>query len=312
MNFAPLGSYRHDDVGSIFGQAIQSATSTNRNYNATTGGQASDTTQLSPLAQILGTLQNVQQSNPSQYQQLTQLIATNLNQTANQSGNSDPANQLTQLASDFTNASTTGNLPNITDLSNVIGTAGDQGYSSGGSTAGQFQEDSLAVQISFSETSINNTAPATSTNNSSTVQSGASQQFQESSLAYQFSFTETSTTSGTETTQPSLLDAQQLIALIAKSLQTAASTAQSSGDSVDAKLLTQLATDFTNALNAEGSANTQSPNNSTSGSQPATQQLQESLQSYQLNFNESSTNGNTANQEAFSLSATNLSLSAVF
>jgi hypothetical protein len=211
------------------------------------------------------------------------------------------------------------------------------------------------VQISFSETSINNAvqnAPAVN-NNARAVQ----QQVQESSLSYQLDLTEISTNyaiqsgspnvGGTASgqpqagNQPSPSGAQQLIGLVAQSLQNAAQTAQVSGSSAVANLLTQLAAYFKNALDAAGQANAQGASDSTgaanggqgyfpaaggdsyggssgsqagssSGSQQALQQLQESLLSYQIDFSESSTNGNATSQEAFSLSATSLSLSAVF
>ncbi len=86
-----------------------------------------DSTQLSPFAQVLGTLQQLQQANPSQYQQVTQQIATNLQQaaqTAQSEGNTTAAGQLNQLAGDFTTASQNGQLPNITDLAQAIGGGG--------------------------------------------------------------------------------------------------------------------------------------------------------------------------------------------
>jgi hypothetical protein len=80
--------------------------------------------QLLPFAQVLSTLQQLQQSNPSQYQQVTQQIATNLQtaaQTAQQNGNTSAAGQLNQLATDFTNASKTGQLPSVSDLAQAAG-----------------------------------------------------------------------------------------------------------------------------------------------------------------------------------------------
>jgi hypothetical protein len=375
MNVPSVAGFLNSGIRSIFGRAIPGANSTNNSFRtsigADAGRQPSDDSQLSPLAQILGTLQQLQQSNPGQYQRLTQVIASNLTQTAQQSGNSVAANQLTQLATDFTNASNTGSLPNIADLANVIGGtggSGDQGVggdSYAGSASQQLQESSLSVQISFSETSITNAVQDAPLANNNPVggaaTSGGSQaqrQFQESSLSYQLNLSEVSTndaiqgaSSNTGATasgqpsagnQPSPLEAQQLIGLVAQSLQNAVQTAQSSGNSTEADLLTQLATYFTNGLNAGGQANTQAPtdataaggsgqhylqgttvdsyggssgNTSEAGSSTGSQvlqQFQESMLSYQINFSESSTNGSTTSQEAFSLSATSLSLSAVF
>lgn len=86
--------------------------------------QKSDQSQLSPFALIVTTLQQLQQSNPSQYQQLTQQIATNLQaaaKTAQADGNTAAAGQLNQLASDFTSASQSGQLPNLQDLAKAGG-----------------------------------------------------------------------------------------------------------------------------------------------------------------------------------------------
>jgi hypothetical protein len=84
--------------------------------------QASDVNQLSPFAELLSTLQQLQQSNPSQYTQLTQQIATNLSAaaTATASGNATAASSLNQLAADFTSASQNNQLPNIQDLAQAV------------------------------------------------------------------------------------------------------------------------------------------------------------------------------------------------
>ena len=82
-----------------------------------------DSSQLSPFARLLSALQQLQQSDPGKYQQVTQQIATNLQnaaQTAESQGNTSVANQLNQLATDFTNASQSGQLPNIQDLAQAL------------------------------------------------------------------------------------------------------------------------------------------------------------------------------------------------
>jgi len=84
----------------------------------------SDNSQLSPFAQLMNTLQQLQQSNPAKFAQVTQQIATNLQsaaQTATSSGNTAAASQLNQLATDFSNASTNGQLPNVADLAKAMG-----------------------------------------------------------------------------------------------------------------------------------------------------------------------------------------------
>jgi hypothetical protein len=72
----------------------------------------------------MSTLQQLQLSNPAQYQQVTQQIATNLQtaaQTATSDGNTTAATQLNQLATDFTNASQSGQLPDVQDLAQAVG-----------------------------------------------------------------------------------------------------------------------------------------------------------------------------------------------
>ena len=111
---------------SVLTNAVQSAglnTNTTTNTASTTGASSlalpTDKQQLSPFAQIVSQLQQLQQSDPSKYQQVTQQIAANLQsaaQTAQADGNTVAANQLNQLSTDFSSASTSGQLPNIPDL----------------------------------------------------------------------------------------------------------------------------------------------------------------------------------------------------
>jgi hypothetical protein len=79
----------------------------------------------------------MQQSNPTQYAQVTAQIATNLTTAANTAtanGNTTAATTLTQLAADFTNASQTGQLPNIQDLATAAQHHGHHGHHGPGVT----------------------------------------------------------------------------------------------------------------------------------------------------------------------------------
>src|SRR5277367_4300771 len=79
-----------------------------------TGAQGPYKSQISPFGQVVSTLQQLQQSNPTQYRQIAQQSATNLQkaaQTAQAGGNSTAANELNQLATDFSNGSQSGQLP---------------------------------------------------------------------------------------------------------------------------------------------------------------------------------------------------------
>ena len=89
--------------------------------------QSPDSGQVSAFGQLAGALQQLQQSNPAQYKQVTQQIAANLQsaaQTAQSGGNTSLATQLNQLAADFTSASQSGQLPNLQDLAQAIGGTG--------------------------------------------------------------------------------------------------------------------------------------------------------------------------------------------
>jgi hypothetical protein len=137
---------------SVLGTNPQGAGLTNKtpqNSVSSLGGP-SDSGQLSPFAQLMSMLQQLQQSDPAKYQQVTQQISTNLQaaaQTDLANGNSAGANQLNQLATDFTNASTNGQLPNVQDLAKAIGghhhhhhhsaSADPNNSSAGGSSSGQ-------------------------------------------------------------------------------------------------------------------------------------------------------------------------------
>jgi len=91
---------------------------------ATSAASSQDASTLSPFAQVLSSLQQLAQANPSHYQQVTQQISANLQsaaQTATTNGDSSLAGELTKLSGDFSTASSSGQLPNIQDLAQAIG-----------------------------------------------------------------------------------------------------------------------------------------------------------------------------------------------
>jgi len=108
----------------------QSATSTAAPTSGSTTaapGATAGTSGNTPFAQILSQLQQLEQSNPTQYSSVTQQISTKLQtaaQSATTAGQTGLANQLTQLSSDFNSASTSGQLPNVQDLASAIGGGG--------------------------------------------------------------------------------------------------------------------------------------------------------------------------------------------
>jgi hypothetical protein len=104
---------------------------TDKTNNSLTGTGASssvaqqpDSSRLSPFAQLMNTLQQLQQTDPAKYKQVTGQIATDLKtaaDTAQKDGNTAAADKLNQLSSDFTKASQSGDLPNIKDLAQAVG-----------------------------------------------------------------------------------------------------------------------------------------------------------------------------------------------
>jgi hypothetical protein len=149
----------------------QNSGSTSR---ATSPTQQSDSSQLSPFAQLAGILQQLQQSNPTKYAQVTEQISTNLQtaaQTAQSQGNTNAAGQLTQLASDFSTASQSGQLPNLQDLAQAVGGGGgghhhhrraessssssDSSSSTSSSSSGQLSQLLSALQANSSQSGQN-------------------------------------------------------------------------------------------------------------------------------------------------------------
>ncbi len=139
---------------------------------STTSSQPPDNGQLSPFAQVMSSLQQLQQANPTAYQQVTQQIATNLQsvaQSASNEGNTSAANQLNTLASDFTTASQNGQLPNISDLAQAIGGGGGHHHHHHGhhATSSDSSTDSSSSSGSSSSTGSTSSTGASSTGSSS-------------------------------------------------------------------------------------------------------------------------------------------------
>jgi 2-oxoglutarate dehydrogenase complex dehydrogenase (E1) component-like enzyme len=131
MSIGSLNPLSNIYLQSILTSAIQSTGLTTNSANnslstsaASSISRAPDKSQLSPFAQLMSDLQKLQQTDPAKYQQVTQQIATNLQtaaQTATAAGDTTKASQLTKLATDFSDASQSGQLPNMQDLAQAIG-----------------------------------------------------------------------------------------------------------------------------------------------------------------------------------------------
>ena len=122
MTINPLSDNSEAYLQSIWSNTL-GATNSAGSRSASPLSALQDSNQISPFAQVLSSLQQLLQQNPTQYQQVTQQIATNLQnaaQAAQAAGNTTQANQLGQLATDFQNASTSGRLPNVSDLAQAM------------------------------------------------------------------------------------------------------------------------------------------------------------------------------------------------
>lgn len=127
MSIGPINNLNNTYLQSIFSSTLQqdglSTGGTNRPCSVLSVPQP-DIRQLSPMAQMISRLQQLQQTDPSKYQQLTAQIAKNLQSaasTASVAGNTAAASQLNQLANDFKQASQTGQLPNFQGLAQAAG-----------------------------------------------------------------------------------------------------------------------------------------------------------------------------------------------
>lgn len=112
-------------VSSIFSAALQgTGINLNNILKPASATAVSDSGQLSPVAKLMSTLQQLQSSNPAEYKKVAAQIATNLINAANTAqsqGYTTAASGLNQLAGDFTTASQTGQLPNFQNLGQALG-----------------------------------------------------------------------------------------------------------------------------------------------------------------------------------------------
>ena len=93
-----------------------------------------DSPDISPAAQFLSMLQQIQQQDPTQFQQIISQITTQLQTAAKNAangGDTSRADQLNQLASQFQSAASNGQLPSVQTLQQA-GLAGHHGHHHGG------------------------------------------------------------------------------------------------------------------------------------------------------------------------------------
>lgn len=172
MSTGSVNNLSSSYLQSIVTNAVQAAKGSSGNSSlsgigATSLSQGPDSTALSPFAQVMSTLQSLQQSNPTQYAQVTKQIATNLQtaaQTAQSQGNTTAASQLNQLATDFNTASTSGQLPNVQDLAQAMGAQGQGGVS--GHHHHHHHSEAASTDSSSDPTASGSTSASSSTSSS--------------------------------------------------------------------------------------------------------------------------------------------------
>ena len=126
MSTSPINNLSTNYLQSVLATALQGTGLSTSSYDSSVrsiGQSQPDNSRLSPFAQVVSELQQLQQSDPTKYQQVTQQIATNLQnaaQTAQSNGHTNAENLLNQLATDFSNASQNGQLPNMQDLAKAM------------------------------------------------------------------------------------------------------------------------------------------------------------------------------------------------
>ncbi|HEX3877121.1 MAG TPA: hypothetical protein VHW24_09055 [Bryobacteraceae bacterium] len=125
MSIGPIASLAGNYLQSIFSPASKSGGATMApNSGSTPPSQPAAAGKTSPFAQIMSSLQQMQQASPAEYAQVAQKISANLQhaaKTAQGNGNTAIANELNSLASDFNNAAQSGKLPSVKDLAKSAG-----------------------------------------------------------------------------------------------------------------------------------------------------------------------------------------------
>jgi hypothetical protein len=158
-------------IASLFPNYLQPSNSTVTAKNANSASsvqQPADVLGLSPAAQFLNQLQQLQTQSPQQFQAIISQITGQLQQAAStrsSKGNTTQANQLTQLANSFQSAAHGGDLPTAQQLQQA-GLTGSHHHHGGGyrgpgpgsvqskaidafqaSSASDYQNQSLAASL---------------------------------------------------------------------------------------------------------------------------------------------------------------------
>jgi hypothetical protein len=133
------------------------ATGTTNPTSASSVQQQADVSGLSPAAQFLNQLQQLQTQSPQQFQAVISQLTGQLNEaatTASNNGNTTQANQLTGLANEFQSAASGGALPTAQQLQQA-GIAGHHRHSGGQGSASSQSNAVNAFQAANSADSQN-------------------------------------------------------------------------------------------------------------------------------------------------------------
>jgi hypothetical protein len=159
MSTNSINSLANSYIQSVLTTAATSAKANPASVSAPSVQQP-DNGQLSSFAQMMNTLQQLQKSNPSEYQQVTAQIAISLQtaaKTATADGNAPAAKQLTQLATDFTNASQNAQPLDMQSVAKAM-SGGHHHHHGGGGGGSKASSDSDSSNPA-SSTSSSSTSP---------------------------------------------------------------------------------------------------------------------------------------------------------
>lgn len=152
MNISSLSSVYTNFIQPLLGGTSAASSAQGSSSVSSASGLPADSKKLSPFAQLVTTLQDLQQQSPTQYQNVTSQIATNLQaaaQKAQSGGNTALASQLTQLATDFKNSSQNNQLPDFQDLASAISQGHHRhGHSDSSTSAAGSSSSNSATQLS--------------------------------------------------------------------------------------------------------------------------------------------------------------------
>jgi hypothetical protein len=110
--------------------STQSSTDTSSTTASTTSNaSSSDSVDFSQVGTLFKELQQLQQSNPTEFKQVLEDAATKLQQAASQTTDSTQAQFLTNLADKFQSAASTGDLSDLLPGSGQSGSYGPNGLS---------------------------------------------------------------------------------------------------------------------------------------------------------------------------------------